>query len=144
MPHTKQYVAFTWDQHEVHSGQRSVSITIQDAHPDEMIAYNWTRAIDGCVPGGTYELTGWIKCKSLTETAWIVVQCWDDTLQKMLNFATTQRDYPVLGSSDWTRVGLAFEVPSGTREVRIRAGIATPDNRGGQVWFDDIEVTPVR
>ena len=58
----------------------------------------------------------------------------------MLGFATTQRDYPVSGTSDWTKVRTAFTVPEGTAEVRIRAGIAVPENIGGKVWFDDIDI----
>jgi hypothetical protein len=29
-------------------------------------------------------------------------------------------------------------VPPATEQLRIRAGMAAPDNRGGKVWFDDI------
>lgn len=144
LPHTKESVTFTWDDQVVHSGQRSVSISIQASHPDESIAYNWTRTLNGWVEGGSYELTGWVKTRDLNEPAWIVVQCWDSTQTDMLGFTTTQRDYPIAGTSDWARVGLVFQVPPGTNEVRLCAGIATPANRGGRVWFDDIAVRHLR
>ena len=140
LPHTKEFVSFEWDAQVVHAGNRSVSIAIAPSHPDEKIAYNWTKVVGGCREGKTYELSGWIRAKSLSESAWICVQCWNDSKKKMLGFTTTQKDYPVTGTSDWTRVGTRFTVPEGTAEVRIRAGISTPDNRGGQVWFDDLQV----
>lgn len=62
----------------------------------------------------------------------------------MLGFATTQKDHPITGTSDWTQVGTVFTVPAGTGEVRIRAGIATPENNGGQAWFDDLRVHELR
>ena len=33
-----------------------------------------------------------------------------------------------------------FTVPEDTKEVRIRIGISSPENNGGQVWFDDIKI----
>jgi hypothetical protein len=143
LPQTKDYVAFTWDDSVKHSGRRSVSIAIDADHPDEPIAYNWTRTLHGWQVGGAYELTGWIKTRDLAEPAWICVQCWNSDRSEMLGFTTTQHDYPIAGTTDWTRAGLAFEVPPGTAEVRVRAGIATPADRGGQAWFDDLEVREV-
>jgi len=32
-------------------------------------------------------------------------------------------------------------VPDGTIDVIFRAGIASPENKGGKVWFDDIQAT---
>jgi hypothetical protein len=49
-----------------------------------------------------------------------------------------------MGTSDWRQVGTVFTVPPGTAEVTIRAGICTPENRGGRVWFDDLAVREVR
>jgi hypothetical protein len=140
VPHTAEWVEFTWDDRVKRSGRRSVSIAIDAEHPDEQIAYNWTRTASGWVEGGTYELTGWIKTEDLAETAWIVVQCWNEELSEMLGFATTQHDYPITGTSDWTLAGLVFEVPPQTKEVRVRVGIATPANRGGRAWFDDLSI----
>ncbi|RLE31342.1 MAG: hypothetical protein DRJ61_11490 [Acidobacteria bacterium] len=140
LPRTKEFVDFAWDDQVAYTGKRSVSIAIDPSHPDEKIAYNWTNAVPGCEEGKTYELSGWIKAEDLNGPAWICIQSWDDTKSKMLGFETTQMDYPVTGTTDWTRVGTVFKVPVGTAEVRIRAGIATPENRGGRVWFDDLSV----
>jgi hypothetical protein len=140
LPHTKEFVTFKWDDDVVHSGKCSVSIAIAASHPDEAIHYNWTKVVPACQVGKSYELSGWVRAENLTSPAFIVAQCWDGAKSKMLGFATTQRDYPVTGTSDWTQVATVFTVPDGTGEVRIRAGMSAPENRGGRVWFDDIRV----
>jgi len=144
VPATADYVDFTWDSEVAHGGDRSISIAIASDHPEQPVAYNWTRTVRGWEVGQTYELTGWIRAENLTETAWIVVQFWNLEYEEMVGFATTQGDHPVRGTRDWTKVGQVFEIPRETDEVRIRAGIAAPDNRGGQVWFDDIQVRRAR
>jgi len=144
VPETKDFVSFEWDDAVAHTGERSVSIAIDHAHPDDVIHYNWTKVVPGCMAGATYELIGWVKTEDLSGPAWIIVQCWNDARDEMLGYAGTQRDYPVTGTSDWTRVGTVFTVPDGTAEVRIRAGIAAPENRGGRVWFDDLVVRELR
>lgn len=144
LPHTKEFVSFEWDERVVHTGKRSVSIAIASSHPDEVIAYNWTKAVPACQVGKSYELSGWVRAENLSGPAWIVVQCWNDAKDEMLGFATTQKDHPIMGTSDWTQVKTVFTVPAGTEEVIIRAGIATPENRGGRVWFDDLRVGELR
>jgi len=144
VPRTADYVEFSWDHEVSRGGNRSISIAISADHPDDPIAYNWTRLVNGWEIGGTYELRAWVRAEDLAETAWIVVQCWNLEFEEMVGFATTQGDHPVKGTTKWTRVGQVLEIPRDTEEVRIRAGIAAPDNRGGQVWFDDIEFRRVR
>ena len=145
LPETRQYTAFDWDSHIFHSGSHSLSIAIALSHPaNQEIAYNWTRAVPGFQEGKSYELSGWVRTEKVKGTAWIVVQCWNDARNEMLGFATTQRDYPVSGTSDWTKVRTAFTVPEGTAAVRICAGIAVPENIGGKVWFDDIDIRESR
>jgi hypothetical protein len=140
LPNTMEFVSFEWDEQVVHSGERSISIAIDSSHPDEVIAYNWAKAVPACQAGRSYELRGWIRTENLSGPAWIAVQCWNDARDKMLGFTTTQKDYPITGTSDWTQVETVFTVPAGTSEILIRAGIATPENRGGRVWFDDLSV----
>jgi len=144
VPDTKDFVSFKWDDQVAHTGKRSVSIKIAASHPDRPIAYNWTKVVPGCHVGKSYELSGWVRTENLPGTAWICVQCWNDARSEMLGFATTQKDHPITGTSDWTQVGTVFTVPAGTGEVRIRAGIATPENNGGQAWFDDLRVHELR
>jgi len=140
VPRTADYVEFSWDREVSRDGDRSISISISEDHPDDPIAYNWTRTIRGWKVGETYELKGFVRARNLKEAAWIVVQCWNLEYEELVGFASTQSDHPVRGTTDWVRVGQVFEIPVGTEEIRIRAGIAAPDNRGGQVWFDGIEI----
>ncbi len=139
LPQTKEFVHFAWDSTEHHSGSYSVSIAIDSTHPQDQIAYNWTCTFTDFIIDKPYSISGWIKTMNLTETAWIVVQCWDEN-QKMIGFSTNQNSIAVQGTTDWTLVKTDFTVPDGTKEVRIRAGIASPKNNGGKVWFDDIKI----
>ena len=139
VPQTKDFVTFAWDSTVYHSGSRSVSIAIDSSHPQDVIAYNWTRTFDDFTPGRNYSIIGWIKTKNLKRSAWIIVQCWNAD-HKIIGFSTNQRTHPVLGTNDWTRVKYDFTVPDSTALVRVRAGIASPQNNGGKVWFDDIRI----
>lgn len=139
VPQTNDFVKFEWDSTENHSGKYSVSISIDSMHPQDVIAYNWTSTYDNFRIGNKYLFSGWIKTLNCKETAWIVVQCWDGN-NKKIGFASTQNSHPVKGTTDWTLVKSDFTVPDGTKEVRIRAGIASPGNNGGKVWFDDITI----
>ena len=93
--------------------------------------------------GKDYELSCWVKGLDLGEPVWICVQCWDESMPKMINFATTQKDYPIKGTFDWQQVGTVFSVPEGTHKVIVRAGIAVPGNNGGQAWFDELHIKDV-
>ena len=139
IPKTSEYVKFEWDSTMSHSGSFSVSLAIDSTHPQDQIAYNWTRLVDNFKIGEEYTISGWIKTEDLTQTAWIVIQCWDAN-RNLIGFATNQNSQPVKGTSDWTLVETDFTVPDGTEQVRIRAGIASPINNGGKVWFDDISI----
>lgn len=139
VPQTIEYVHFAWDSTEHHIGSYSVSIAIDSTHPQDLIAYNWTRIFADFKVDKQYSISGWIKTLNLNETAWIVVQCWDEN-QKIIGFSSNQYSQPVQGTTDWTLVKTDFTVPDGTKEVRIRAGIASPKNIGGKVWFDDIKI----
>jgi len=143
-PATAQYVTFEWDREISRGGDRSISIAVSEDHSDTPVAYNWSRVVNGWEVGGTYELEGWIKADQLNETAWIVVQCWNLEYEEMVGFATTQAFHQVWRTTDWVKVGAVLEIPLRTEQVRIRAGIAAPDNAGGKVWFDDIELRKVR
>ena len=143
VPQTKEYVNFAWDSKEHHSGSYSVSIAIDSTHPQDEIAYNWTCTLTDFIIDKQYLISGWIKTRNLNQTAWIVVQCLNAE-KKMIGYATTQRDYQIKGINDWTLAKTNFTVPEGTKEVRIRMGISSPKNNGGEVWFDDIKFEEVK
>lgn len=144
VPELKDFVSFEWDDQVAHSGERSVSFAIDAGHPDDKVHYNWNAAVPACKPGGKYRLSGWIKTENVSTTAVIMLQFWVERFTTMLGSATTQRDYSITGTTDWTKVEVVFTVPEGTGAVVIRAGMAAPDNRGGKAWFDDLRITEVR
>lgn len=139
VPKTSSFTHFALDSVIKHSGKYSVSIAIDSTHPQDKIVYNWTRTFEEFTINNKYSISGWVKTDNLLSPAFIVVQCWNAE-KKMIGFFTTQRDYQIKGTSDWVLVKTDFIVPESTKEVRIRAGIASPKNNGGKVWFDDIEI----
>ena len=143
MPKTKDFVKSVWDSEIFYRGKRSVSILIAEDHPEDEIAYNWTKVVENLEVGKSYELSCWVKGQNLKSPVWICVQSWDKSIRKMIGFDTTQKDYPLTGTFDWQQVGTVFTVPAGTFEVRVRAGIAAPNNRGGQAWFDELHIRQV-
>ena len=144
VPKTKDYVEFIWDNETVYKEQMSVSIKISENHPEDVIAYNWYTDIQNWETGKLYELSCWVKGESLKGPVWICVQCWDEAMTKLINFASTQKDYPITGTFDWQKVGTVFSVPEKTHKVVVRAGIAAPGNNGGQAWFDELHIREVK
>ena len=144
VPLTADHVVFSWTEAECHTGDRCVSIAIQDDHPVDtgIIAYNWTQSIDdGFNVGETYQLGVWVKTEDLMETAWIVVQFLDSD-QQFIDVVSTQPANNVVGTRDWTFVDVSFSIPVGTVVIVVRAGIAAPGSIGGEAWFDDFAITP--
>jgi hypothetical protein len=139
----KGFFLFEWDDDVFHTGGKSVSIIVRDNHPDVQVYYSWYQAPLSCTPGKSYEVSGWAKAKDVTESASIVVQCWDRGMKKILNLANTYPQYEVVGTTDWVRVSAVFEVPEDTWRVVILAGIPGHSNPGGRVWFDDIVIGQV-
>jgi beta-lactamase regulating signal transducer with metallopeptidase domain len=129
-----------------HSGKRGVVVEIGDNHPDRQVAYNWTLLAQGWKAGETYELSGWVRTEDVKQPAFIMAQFWgagEGKEKKMIGGATTQTTYPIKGTTDWTRVTTRLTVPEGTRELRIRAGLSSLDNRGAKAWLDDISLVKV-
>ena len=139
VPRTNAYTQFEVDSAISHSDKNSVSIAIASDHPQDTIHYNWTRVYEEFTVGEQYTISAWIQTDNVTYPPFVVVQCWNAE-SEMIGFATTQKDYPIKGTSDWTFAKTDFSVPEGTSEVRVRIGISAPDNLGGKVWFDDIKI----
>ena len=143
VPHTIEQVTFGWDDQVFHSGSRSASISIDEAHPDDQIHYNWNQHVFGFNPGASYQVTAWIKTRNLTKSAFVVVQCWNQAITEVIGSTTNQNVDEVHGTSDWVRIQTTLEVPEATKRMVVLAGIAVPQNRGGKAWFDDIQIIPI-
>jgi hypothetical protein len=140
VPQTSNFVKFVWDSTVKHSGSYSVSISIDSTHPNEIIDYNWANSFPDFEINKKYSISGWVKTINVKTTAFLVVQCWTGSYNKMISFFTNQGRQPVTGTTDWKFVQYDFKVPEGTKIVLVRAGLAAPDNNGGKVWFDDINI----
>jgi hypothetical protein len=140
VPQTSEHVSFDWDHKIFCSGDRSVSISIHETHTDDRIHYNWNQHILGFIPGETYELSAWIKTENLKTTAFIVVQFWNLEMTEVIGSASIENKDKVTGTSDWLQVRATVEVPDETKRMVILAGLEAPANRGGKVWFDDIQI----
>ncbi|MDP3583306.1 MAG: carbohydrate binding domain-containing protein, partial [Ignavibacteria bacterium] len=141
LPLTRKYAKLSVDNSTVHSGDKSILISISDHHPQEITVYNWIRRIDGLKVGNTYELQGWVKTEKLKSSPFIEVQFWNSS--QMIGTASTTRGYLITGTKNWQLVKTIFSVPNGTLKILIRAGISSSRNNGGKVWFDDIQIQNV-
>ena len=60
-----------------------------------------------------------------------------DGQAKQLAFATTMESQgPFKGTSDWKSFEISFEVPQGTKYIRVMPFVAGP----GKAWFDDLSL----
>lgn len=139
----REFFSCEWDSATFHSGQRSASISIRDNHPSRKVYYNWNQAPLNCAPGNTYEIAGWVKAKDLKESPFLIVQCWDSGMKKVLGFTNTEDTDKVVGTTDWVQVRATFKVPAETWRIVVLVGIPGHSNPGGQAWFDDIEITRI-
>ncbi|HEY2411819.1 MAG TPA: M56 family metallopeptidase [Pirellulaceae bacterium] len=130
-----------------HGGKRSVMVAIGENHPALPVAYNWTTEVQGWKAGETYDLSGWLKTEKAKQPAFIMVQFWDKNAdpkaKRMIGGAGTEKDFPIKGDTDWTKVSTRFTVPEGTGSLRLRAGLASKGNRGAKAWLDDLSLVKI-
>lgn len=103
---------------------------------------NWKQHVYGFKPVESYHVTGWVKTQDHTQTAFIVVQCWNREMTEVIRSANNQNVDEVKGTSDWVQITTSLKVPKETQRMVILAGIAAPINRRDKVWFDDIRIIP--
>jgi len=137
------HVVFAGEDSVVHQGGHAVSIRILDSHPDTPVHYNWNQHVLAFEPGASYRASAWIRTENLTDSAFIVVNCWDRGMTEVLATVANQDVAEVVGTTDWTEVAITVDVPAETGRMAILLGIAAPANRGGKVWFDDVAFEPI-
>jgi len=136
----EQAVSFAWANDDSYRGARSVSVSTS-SDSQGIFAFNWFQRIDDDFETEVaYRLSGWVRTESLQAPPFIVVQCVDSTLENHLCFETTQFAFPLLGTNDWTQVGVEFTVPAQTAVILVLAGITS--DPGQRAWFDEISVLP--
>jgi len=81
-------------------------------------------------------LTFWAKGKDAT-LAVGVVRAMNDT-GKMVAFATSQKEHPLKGTFDWTKVDTILTPTGDTTKAAVLLCLAGK----GEVWFDDVSFSP--
>ena len=140
----KDYFEFVWDDETAYKGEMSISIKISKDHPeDTIVCYSWYTDARNLEAGKEYEISCWVKGLDLKESAAVYAHCWDESMSKMISFATTQKEHTIKGTFDWQKVVTVLSVPERTRRIIVGASIAAPGNNGGQVWFDELHIKEV-
>jgi len=123
-----------WDSAEHHSGTRSVKLRTKTPYA-EQVYNNWYQHVPVATVGAKLYLSGYIKGNEVADAA-IWIQCWRDSSQEPLSFATTSMRQPVRGTTDWTQVETSLVLPPGTAFLTIRCVISGT----GAAWFDDLQL----
>lgn len=120
-----------WDNGELYSGSRSVSINNTHVYEEE-VCNNWAQTIN-IVPLDRYvELTGWVKTID-AESVVMVIQCWNEN-SDLVGFGSTQSVDNINGTNDWAQYTASVTVPADTESIIVRLVLTGI----GQVWFDDV------
>lgn len=122
-----------------HGGKRSVSITIDKAHPPQLVAYNWISKPRGWKPGQALEVSAWVKTENVTKSPSLIVQCLGKS-ENYLAFGTSDEKFNITGTKDWARIAALVLVPPDTDQIHVRAALKMPENGGAKVWFDDFAI----
>lgn len=140
LPQTEKYAELKIENETAHSGNESVSIAISKYHPQRQTVYNWVKKVDGLKVSEIYELEGWIKTREIKNSPFIEVQYWNNRENKLIGRVTTENKYKITGTKNWQLVKTIFEIPKETTKILILARVGSYENKGGKVWFDDIQL----
>jgi hypothetical protein len=80
--------------------------------------------------------SGWIRCEGLDGAQATILLEWKDVEGKWLSGLPVGS---VTGTSDWTRVEIAFDAPAEAHSVSIDCLTSAPNK--GTAWFDDLSLT---
>ena len=110
------------------------SLVIEGTDDSDRAPHNWTQAFEvdfetpcQLVLSASVRAEGFGK----ESEACVMVQCWRDG--EALGYGRLNE---IRKDCDWKRSERRFEVPAGTREVRVRAYLVG----AGTVWFDDLSI----
>lgn len=136
LPQTREWVEFSAKPGSGRSGKKSISasISVDEDYPagGRGAAYNWMHPIEGLEKGKLYVLDAWVRTKGLQSSAFLMLQCFSKKGQ-MLGGARYEDRFPIVGDQDWTHVASVFEVPEGTENVMLRAGMKSQPGVEGTV-----------
>ncbi len=119
----------TWDTEQVHSGLRSLKISLSNV-PLEW--YIWRSDYIPVKANQNYHLKGWIKTENVDYGAQVSVHFFDISHKDIGN----RGNVPFLtGTNDWTFKELTFVTAPETEYIQIMSALR---GTNGIAWFDDI------
>ena len=93
------------------------------------------RGVIAVEPGGTYELSGWVKTRDATGVTRLVC-AW---LGKGTRRVGDVRTKTLAGTNDWTQLTARGRAPSSAKWAQIQC---VSSNNAGTAWFDDLALVP--
>ncbi|WP_298865675.1 hypothetical protein [uncultured Gimesia sp.] len=123
---------------------RALSISVVPNHPDQRVAYNAHQDVQGVVAGKKYRVAARVQARGLQTLPMVVVQCLDESGNKMLAFARTEERKIDNDVEKWENVQTEVTVPEGTSTFRLRIGIPAEGNAGGTALIDDIRIVEIK
>jgi hypothetical protein len=84
--------------------------------------------------GRRLRVRAWIKGTDVETVAGLNVRAHTSGESYVAGFASTQAQFPLKGTFDWTEVHTELDVPRGTANVQLLAMLVG----NGEVWFDDV------
>lgn len=105
----------------------------------EQAIWIWRYVINEFPADKPLRISGWAKGQGVEELVAICVQGWNADRSKMADFATTQHTKALKDDFDWTEIETYLTPSEETKRVDVLIFIVGK----GEVWFDDIAVTPV-
>ena len=118
-----------------HADSAAAVIHVPLPYPENPVN-NWSQNIIGAVGGKTFAIKGYIKTQDVHE-AGIWVQCWRKRPLTLLDTATTEREMPVFGTTEWQLVETTFTAPAATEFLTVRCVLRGP----GTAWFDALSLS---
>ena len=129
--------SFASDDHEHHSGQRSLRISADVSSQNYLATDGF-----GVSPGEVFSCSGWVKTKDVKtgENGKVQIQgviAREDGSDDGVTIAALKLNPS--GTSDWTHVEGDFKIPAQTTKAWVRFGM---HDATGTTWWDDVDVRP--
>ena len=129
--------SFASDDHEHHSGQRSLRISADVSSQNYLATDGF-----GVSPGEVFSCSGWVKTKDVKtgENGKVQIQgviAREDGSDDGVTIAALKLSPS--GTSDWTHVEGDFKIPAQTTKAWVRFGM---HDATGTTWWDDVDVRP--
>jgi len=135
-----EYVEYIYDQEISRGRGHSVSIRIDEKYSGEPGEAYWLQVLPLHRNHHYYQLQSWVRTKNILESPWLEIIGENESRRIPVMLVNSLSQTQITGTAGWTKISVRFFLPPGINKIRIRACIRLHDNKGGQVWFDDISL----